>query len=1004
MLLEEDADDEPPPKTPDDRLERWKRRLLDISGRNRLLNLPIRGKRALRIDCPDLSHLAGRLLETRGGRKPASFRFHPRPDLMTGTDPRSARLHLDRLQEDAFRAYALKALDKGELLVALDEQELPAVLTEIYRAARTAQQEGGANTLFLTLGALRWRQKDKEKPYHAPIVLVPVVLDRPSVRSGFYLRARDDEVQVNFTLLEMLRQDFAIQIPEIEAMLPVEGDGTVDVKGVLDVFRRKLRDVPGWEVTEEAVLTNLSFAKYLMWKDLTDHAEVFRQNEIVRLLLQGSPAGLEGSKAGPSAREAGVEPAASSQFRDDAGGRLDDELAALDLVCPLEADSSQLRAIAAAAQGKSFVLIGPPGTGKSQTIANIIATSLAQGRTVLFVAEKRAALEVVQKRLKDVELADFCLDLFSAKASKTDVLKQLGQARQAQENFDLGEWQRTHYDIKTLKHELNDYVRELHHPHRNGWTAYRAIGCLLRAEERGIPKIQLNWPNADTHNRDDYRRLVETLEEAAKVTAALGDLASHAPLAGIERSEWSPTWQANLISATDDAAAALRELGEAATQAVHALALPPDLPLTPTFLRALVALIDLILDPVLDPAASDAAWALAEANLHEVRQTLAAASSVAAEHAQLAGGLEAEWGEAVRDLPLGDLLTEWLAAKDRWFPVRVYRHRSVRARLAPAAKQRVPKDPSWDLETLIVMRTKEAEFDRIGERLAPILGTRWQGLQTDFGRLDAAIGMAMRLRAPTAGCISDPVTLLALRTHLRRVLGDGLDLLGETGPVGAPLRRLTRALVAANDALANLAPLCWEDPGAIIPPSRPDWPQALARHLEGWVENKLRLRDWCTWRSIRKQAETLGLAPLIAAIEHGTIGSTAAREVFEANYVRWWPPSPWRTCRGYGLSRHHGTSSGLNVFASSIEPSSLSARLVRARLAARIRDALGTMDAEDLILTRELKKTPAPPPDPSALQPVAGSDPTPHPLPDDKPPFGPAISSGQLVAFRSRDI
>jgi hypothetical protein len=349
MLLEEDADDEPPPKTPDDRLERWKRRLLDISGRNRLLNLPLRGKRALRIDCPDLSCLAGRLLETRGGRKPASFRFHPRPDLMTGTDPRSPLLSLDRLQEDAFRAYAIKALDKGELLVALDEQELLAVLTEIYRAARTAQQEGGANTLFLTLGALRWRQKGKEKPYHAPIVLVPVVLDRPSVRSGFYLRARDDEVQVNFTLLEMLRQDFAIQIPEIEAMLPVDGDGTVDVKGVLDAFRRKLRDIPGWEVTEEVVLTNLSFAKYLMWKDLNDHAEVFRQNEIVRLLLQGSPAGLEGSKAGPSAREADAEPAASSQFRDDAGARLDDELAALDLAFPLEADSSQLRAIAAAA-------------------------------------------------------------------------------------------------------------------------------------------------------------------------------------------------------------------------------------------------------------------------------------------------------------------------------------------------------------------------------------------------------------------------------------------------------------------------------------------------------------------------------------------------------------------------------------------------------------------------------------------------------------------------------
>jgi len=599
------------------------------------------------------------------------------------------------------------------------------------------------------------------------------------------------------------------------------------------------------------------------------------------------------------------------------------------------------------------VLIGPPGTGKSQTIANIIATSLAQGRTVLFVAEKRAALEVVQKRLKDVGLADFCLDLFSAKASKTAVLEQLARARLAQENFDGSEWQRTLHDIKTLKHELNDYVRELHRPHRNGWTAYRAIGCLLRAEERSIPEIQFDWPHADVHDRDDYRRLVETVEEAAKIAAALGDLSTHAPLAGIERSEWSPMWESNLVAATGNAAEALRRLGDAATAAIHALALPSDLPLTPTFLKALAALIDLILDP----AASDAAWAFAEANLQEVQQTLAETASVAAEHARLTGGLEAEWGLAVWDLPLEDLLAEWRAAKDRWFPMRAYRHRSVRARLAPAAKQRVPKDPSRDLETLIAMRAKEAELARIGERLVPLLGTRWQGLQTDFGRLDAAIGMAMRLRSAAADCISDPAALLALRAHLCHLLGEGTDLLGETGPVGAQLRRLITALTDANEALAKLALLCRGDVEAIIPPSRPDWPQALARHFEGWVENKARLRDWCTWWGIRKQAETLGLTPLIAAIEHGTIGSTEAREVFEANYARWWinlAAEDLPRVRAFAAPQHEQRVERFRELDRTLL--SLSVRLVRARLAARIRDAIRMMDTEDRVLTFELNK------------------------------------------------
>ena len=125
-----------------------------------------------------------------------------------------------------------------------------------------------------------------------------------------------------------------------------------------------------------------------------------------------------------------------------------------DSVCPLEADSSQLGAVAAARAKKSFVLIGPPGTGKSQTIANIIADTLAQGRTVLFVAQKRAALEVVQRRLRDIGLGDFCLDLFSAKTSKAAVLEQMNQAQQAREEFDASEWDTACNDVAALRTEL----------------------------------------------------------------------------------------------------------------------------------------------------------------------------------------------------------------------------------------------------------------------------------------------------------------------------------------------------------------------------------------------------------------------------------------------------------------------------------------------------------------------------------------------------------------------
>ena len=406
------------PATPADRLEIWRKRLLDLSGRNRLLNLRTGGKQALAIDCPEPARLEDMLAQMRGPARSAPLRFRAWPALMTGADPRSAGLHRARLQEPADRAFAQEALARRELVAGQDDASLTSVLTEIYRTARAARQEGGANTLFLTIGALLWRPKGKDIPYRAPVILVPVVLERPSLRAGFSLRMHDDETRLNTTLLELLKQDFALRFPALEAERPPEDESGLDVQGVLDTLRAKLRDLPGWEVTDDVALTNLSFTKFLMWKDLGERADALRQSEVARRLMDG-PTAAAPQAAPPSP---------------------DIDAAMAELVCPLEADSSQLRAVATAAAGKSFVLIGPPGTGKSQTIANIIVNSLAQGRSVLFVAEKRAALEVVQRRLQQVGLGDFCLDLFSARTSKLAVLEQLNRAQLAAEAFDPQDW------------------------------------------------------------------------------------------------------------------------------------------------------------------------------------------------------------------------------------------------------------------------------------------------------------------------------------------------------------------------------------------------------------------------------------------------------------------------------------------------------------------------------------------------------------------------------------
>ena len=926
------------PATAEDRLARWRKRLLDLSGRNRLLNLPASSRQVLWIDCPDPAKLEDRLAEMRGRGKAAALRFRPWPDLMAGADPRSAALHRNRLREDANLSFAREAMAKGELVVGRDDAALQAALTEIYRKSRADQQEGGSNTLFLTIGTLLWNQKDRDTPYRAPLILVPVVLERPSVRSGFVLRVHDDETRLNSTLLEMLRQEFAIRFPALEAERPPEDEAGFDVPAIMDTFRQKLRDIKGWEVRDEVALTTLSFTKFLMWKDLADRADALRGNEVSRRLMDG-PAPDEGT-----AGRGGLEP---RQPTDDI---LDDVLAASDLLCPLEGDSSQLRAVARAVAGESFVLIGPPGTGKSQTIANIVANTLAQGRTILFVAEKRAALEVVQRRLKQVGLADFCLDLFSSKANKTAVLGQLGRAQSAAETEDQQGWTAAKSDLAALREELNGYVRELHRPGRNGWTPFRAIGAVLRADDGGVPRIVLSWPHADTHDAGDWQRLVEAVEEAREVLRRAGDAVRGPALAGIAQPEWSPVWQTRLLEAARDAAARLDGLEDATEAACRALKLDAY-PRSQTGLQHLVDLAGLLAESV----GLEAAWALAgdAGELHEAVRTVAAQAT---RHRDARLALTASWRPGVYALPLQALRSEWREAEGKWALVRSMGLRSVRKRLALEAEGAVPDDCGPDLDRLLELQAIEASVAATPHTAA--LGRAWRGLDTDFARVQAAWEWGQRVRQATAACAEEPSTLAGLRALIRQLVGEAADLLAPSGSLGSTLARLVQAWSAAITAVEAVAGLAGTPAADLVVAERTDWLAALSQHLAGWSSAARYIQEWCAWRGVSQAAAVQGLGPLLQAMENGVVGPDDAVRALEANYARWWidlavGASP--RLRSFVAARHETRIERFRVLdARMLE---LSSRLARARIASAVPNmAARQVDPEYAVLTRELAK------------------------------------------------
>ena len=600
---------------PKDRLLRWQRKLLDLSLRNNLLNFKA-GKKALKLEAPDPGALEDLLASGQ------SLKLRPHPDLMDGADPRDQAIYEARERENVRRAHALEALQKHEVFVGAPEAELDARLTDLFRSARTTLQEGGANTLYLALGFLSWTREDRDgQRYRAPLILVPVGLQRKNARSGFTLSLHDDEPRFNPTLIEMLRQDFDLSLGALEGALPRD-DAGLDVAAVWKIVGHAIKDIKGWEVTEDVVLSMFSFAKYLMWKDLAERSEQLRENPVVRHLLD-------------TPRDAYPPGAPFPQVRE-----LDQHFDPQQVFCPLPADSSQLSAVLAASQGKDFVLIGPPGTGKSQTIANLIAQSLAQGRRVLFVSEKIAALDVVYRRLREIGLGEFCLELHSSKARKLDVLAQLQSAWSSSGKADSEQWQAEAEKLKRLRDALNIYVERLHQRRRNGLSLFDAIGTVSAGYE--VPTFALAWPSADQHDHAGIEQLRSAVDRLEVNAQAIGypALVQH-PLALVGQGDWSPTWQQQLIAAAREVLPATQATIESAQAFVQAVGLPSPT-LAPETCEALLLLAQRL------PLAAGHDWRFVlRPDARSLSQRLQEGAALVRSHAELNTQLSTPWPASV---------------------------------------------------------------------------------------------------------------------------------------------------------------------------------------------------------------------------------------------------------------------------------------------------------------------------------------------------------------------
>ncbi len=482
-----------------DRLLKERNALLDLSARNRLLNTPLRTKnnRAIEIVDEKAVEVFARLSDNKamtflpgaGEEGETAQPGLPQPDEKRDADGKLAR-HTDL-----------------KLQTRLTSEGLQKRLFDIWYDAQTLEQEQGVNILYLALGLLRWYDADaSDTPRHAPLVLLPVRLERTSAADKFRLKGRDEPPSPNLTLQAKMKAEFGLVIEDF----PNEDE--LDLAAYAAQIAETVAGQKRWEVLPDAmVLGFFSFAKFLMYRDLDPENWPedggIEDAQLIKAILRD---GFEAS-----------EPLVGDH------DRIDDTLPPASLHHVVDADSSQTVAIAETVAGRTLVIKGPPGTGKSQTITNIIAGAVAAGKKVLFVAEKMAALDVVHRRLKAAGLGPLTLELHSNKVSKRSVLEELKRTKEAAAQVAPQDLTALHR-LNDLTQTLNGFADRLHTPLQpSGLSPQKILGRLAKWSSAGEPGRDFALDGAETWTAADVAERRALTEDIAGRLAALGSPATH---------------------------------------------------------------------------------------------------------------------------------------------------------------------------------------------------------------------------------------------------------------------------------------------------------------------------------------------------------------------------------------------------------------------------------------------------------------------------------------------
>ena len=813
-------------------LEKARVKLLDTGSRNRLIHVNRASKRA---NCLNIINERAdeiySILRVQGKQ----MRFKAMGKDSTAESENMSLALLDvKPPDDGSQRLTDKFIE-----TPLGPEALTRRLLRLAKDAKTAEEEQGINILYLAIGFLVWRESPRsEVRREAPLILLPVQLKRNERTSTYDILCHDDDITTNLPLKERLRLDFNISVPEVEE------DESWKPSDYFEKVSEKVSNQSEWSVDANGMQLGLfSFAKFLMYRDLD--AEVWpntalSENSLFKGLLTGGF--LEDEPLfGPA-------------------DKLDEKLDPAEIIQVVDADASQTKVIEEARRGYNLVVQGPPGTGKSQTITNVIAGAVHDGKTVLFVAEKMAALSVVHNRLVKSGLRDICLELHSRYANKKEFYQELERTLKASAKTLPNLDEPT--QLRETRDKLNCLTKVLHSPlPETGDTPYNALSELIGFIGKNAPPPKISPDGLEILN-SGAREF--TCKAIAKYVAALQDMdgpQSHS-FRGTDELELQPTDLLRLkdeLKSADNAISGLTKDAGAIARSAH----QPE-PMTIDEAKSLANGLGL-----LSEAPEGVTPFVKMLFRQEDDERLNEALEAGIKWTRAYKAAEHRFTQSAWEMDIGALIPPITQGQISLFARLFGRYRSASSELSTLLLIPLPKSPSERLKLVNEIFCVQRLRKHLGEHeawLQSVLDVEWRGESTPFEKIKNASKWLMKIRE--SGTFSSASRLLQALEALEN-------------PVNAAKSIANKATACLNIMQAPISRLKLDISKAGLGMSIEEASlEAVSVKFRQMIDGINQYKKWVDYIHAKKNLEDNKAAAIIAHISLGKLGVERAEEEF----------------------------------------------------------------------------------------------------------------------------